>query len=54
LYVETDKPSPVNKYGLSKLRGEEFLLAKNTDALVFRTSWLYGDGVNNFLYKLEQ
>jgi dTDP-4-dehydrorhamnose reductase len=22
--------------------------------LVFRTSWLYGDGLNNFLYKLEQ
>lgn len=50
-YTEDDNPSPVNKYGLSKLEGEK-LLKKNYDKfLIFRVSWLYGDGKNNFIYK---
>lgn len=51
LYKEDDKPNPVNKYGLSKLEGER-ILSKNTDNyLIFRVSWVYGEGKRNFIYK---
>ncbi len=41
-YVETDEPRPLSYYGLSKLRGEEAVLAAAPGAIVARTSWLYG------------
>jgi len=44
-YTETDLPSPINKYGISKLLGD---LAAQTAKrhYIFRTSWVYGDGEN--------
>lgn len=39
-YDEGDQPAPVSVYGRSKLAGEQ---AAGTDALVVRTSSLYGD-----------
>lgn len=45
-----DPPSPVNRYGASKLRGEE--LARETlgeRAAVVRTSWLHGPGGAGFV-----
>lgn len=43
-----DAPTaPINAYGRSKLAGE--LASRAADALVVRTSWLYGPGGRNFV-----
>ena len=42
-YAESDQPAPLNIYGASKLEGERRVLALQPDALVIRTSALYGD-----------
>lgn len=55
LYTESDEPNPVNEYGKSKLTGEKWLVEEGLkDYLIFRTSWVYGDGTQNFIYKLIQ
>jgi dTDP-4-dehydrorhamnose reductase len=53
-YTEEDKPNPINEYGKSKLFGELFIKETLENYLIFRTSWVYGKGKQNFLYKLEQ
>ncbi len=46
-YVETDTPRPLSVYGMSKLEGEKMAMQNHPDALVLRTSWLFGaHGVN--------
>jgi len=52
-YTEEDKPSPVNKYGKSKLEGEKLLIENYENYIIFRVSWLYGDGTQNFPYKFK-
>ena len=42
-YVETDAANPINSYGASKFAGETLLLAEAPDALVIRSSGLYGE-----------
>jgi len=54
LYTEEDKPNPLNEYGKSKLFGESFIEEQMKNYLIFRTSWVYGQGKQNFLYKLTQ
>lgn len=54
LYTEEDKTVPLNVYGQSKLAGEQIVLEKANDSIVFRTSWVFGDGTQNFIYKLRQ
>jgi dTDP-4-dehydrorhamnose reductase len=55
LYKEEDKPNPLNEYGKSKLTGEKWVLEENMQKyLIFRTSWVYGEGKQNFIYKLMQ
>ena len=52
-YKESDKTNPLSVYGKSKLAGEIAMqeeLEKNK-YLIFRLSWLYGDGEQNFIYK---
>ncbi len=51
-YEEIDEPHPLNAYGLSKLAGEQAALTVAERAYVVRTSWLYGDGGNNFPQKV--
>ncbi len=51
-YTEEDEPKPVNSYGKSKLLGENFLKEEMDNFLLFRVSWVFGDGKQNFLYKL--
>lgn len=45
-YRETDAPAPRSVYGRTKLAGERAVLAASPDALVVRTSWVYGRGRN--------
>jgi len=40
-YKETDRPNPLQMYGLSKLAGEITCLNYNPDSIVIRTSGLY-------------
>ncbi len=54
LYLEDDSTNPLNVYGESKLAGENFVLSQSADHLVLRTSWVYGEGQQNFLYKVSQ
>ncbi len=54
LYTEDDPPNPLNEYGKSKLSGENLAGETNGNFLVFRLSWVYGDGQQNFIYKLTE
>ncbi|HBR14218.1 MAG TPA: dTDP-4-dehydrorhamnose reductase [Candidatus Omnitrophica bacterium] len=53
-YTEKDAPNPVSNYGFSKLEGERAVCGQAGRFLVFRLSWLFGDGENNFFAKLEK
>ncbi len=48
-YLENDLANPLNLYGKSKLEGERRALAHCPNALVVRTSWLYGSHGKNFV-----
>lgn len=47
-YTETDLPSPLNTYGLSKLAGEYAIKTTNCKHLILRTSWVFSEHRNNF------
>jgi len=53
-YVETDATNPINEYGKSKLAGEKALACGGIDFLLLRVSWVYGQGTQNFLYKMQK
>ncbi|MEW6068886.1 MAG: dTDP-4-dehydrorhamnose reductase [Nitrospirota bacterium] len=53
-YTEEDEPNPINKYGESKLLGEKYLKEETDNFLLFRVSWVFGEGKQNFLYKLSE
>ena len=48
-YTPDDNTSPVNKYGLTKLRGEEEVKKYCEKYYIARTSWLYGHHGKNFV-----
>ncbi len=48
-YLEDDIPNPLNIYGKSKLKGEQYIKEIMEDFLVVRTEWLYGKKGNNFV-----
>ncbi len=48
-YQEDDTPNPNSFYGLSKLKGEDAVLAHASKVAVVRTSWLYSSYGNNFV-----
>jgi dTDP-4-dehydrorhamnose reductase len=54
LYTEKDQVNPLNEYGKSKLSGEEMVRKACDDVLIFRLSWVYGEGKQNFIYKLTE
>lgn len=43
-YLPDDPPNPLSVYGRTKLEGERAVTETAGDALVVRTSWLYGAG----------
>lgn len=46
-YKESDFTKPLSGYGITKLKGEEALLAASSRSFIIRTSWLYSEyGVN--------
>jgi dTDP-4-dehydrorhamnose reductase len=48
-YSESDPPRPLNVYGDSKLKGEQYVQEWVKDFLVIRTQWLYGPFGKNFV-----
>ncbi len=53
LYTEEDKPVPLSVYGKSKLAGEKYLSEVFDNWLIFRLSWVFGRGSQNFIYKVK-
>ena len=51
-YTENSFTNPINNYGKSKLQGENKLIKFNDKYIIIRTSWVYGNGKNNFVYKI--
>ncbi len=47
-YLETDKTNPIGTYGRTKRDGEESVLDANSDSIVVRTSWLFGQQGKSF------
>lgn len=50
-YSEKDIPNPLNFYGKTKLLAENEIQNNLKKYFIVRTSWLYGEGKNNFVYK---
>jgi len=53
-YREDAPTAPLNAYGESKLAGERAVAAAGGQALVFRTSWVYGLRGSNFLLTIRR
>ena len=54
-YKPNDSTSPLNVYGLSKYKGEQYIkeiINKPNKAIVLRTSWLMSNYGNNFAKKI--
>jgi len=51
-YTEKDNPNPINVYGRSKLKGEQFLLETKCPHCILRVEWTYGLNGENFVKKI--
>jgi len=54
LYTEEDPVNPLSQYGQSKLIGEENVRKASDNFLIFRLSWVFGGGSQNFIHKLSE
>ncbi len=54
LYAENDPVNPLNVYGASKRAGEERVREETDNFLILRLSWVFGEGKQNFIYKLGE
>ena len=50
-YKEDDPVSPLGIYGATKAEGDDRIRRSQSLHYIIRTSWLYGDGENNFPQK---
>ena len=48
-YIETDKANPINYYGYSKYKAEEWIIKNIKKYFILRISWLYGPNGKNFV-----
>jgi dTDP-4-dehydrorhamnose reductase len=48
-YLEDDPCRPINTYGASKRKGEEWLIETAENHVLIRTAWLYGRQGKNFV-----
>ena len=53
-YSEDMPYNPVNVYGESKARGEEYILENAPKSLIIRVSWLYGANGKNFVSTISK
>ncbi len=55
-YLESAQPCPLSVYGRSKLEGERAILRVNPQALILRTTWVYGPDAagKNFISTLQK
>lgn len=53
-YTAEDKPNPISVYGKSKYLGEKMISENCNNYYLIRTSWVFGDGHQNFVHKLLQ
>ncbi len=51
-YAETDRPRPVNAYGMAKLAGEAAAARLCPRSVVVRTSWLFAPGRPGFVTRV--
>lgn len=51
-YREDSLPDPINIYGYSKLLAEFFVKELLKNYYIVRTSWLYGEGEDNFVKRM--
>ncbi|TBN00189.1 dTDP-4-dehydrorhamnose reductase [Hyunsoonleella flava] len=49
VYTEKDKPNPINTYGASKLKGEQYVQDMLDKYFIVRTSWVYSEYGQNFV-----
>lgn len=50
-YTIDDIPNPINEYGKSKLKGEEYIKQILDNYFIVRTSWLYSKKYGNNFYR---
>ncbi|WP_245795489.1 dTDP-4-dehydrorhamnose reductase [Arenibacter nanhaiticus] len=48
-YTEEDVPNPINVYGASKLKGEQYVQNILEHYFIIRTSWVYSEYGHNFV-----
>ncbi len=53
-YLEEDPTNPLNVYGASKLKGEQYISTSCSKHFIIRTSWLYSQYGHNFLNSMLQ
>lgn len=51
-YKEDAKHDPINVYGESKALSETYIFDKNKKNYLIRTSWMFGENGNNFVYAM--
>lgn len=53
-YKEEDSTNPQNEYGRAKLAGEQVVEKYATKYYIIRTSWVFGEFGNNFVYTMQR
>lgn len=53
-YRETDPVNPKNAYGRGKLAGELAVTESGVSGYIVRTSWVFGEFGNNFVYTMQR